>query len=330
MTEEKTPPSKDHLYFPVSPLTIFPGTRGEFRIYLKSEGQFVLYTKEMEQFTNQHRKRLTDFGVDSVFIPQSQKDEYTHYVEKHIGTYLSNSQVPVESRANAFYDTSTTLVQDVFETKLPDNMRMNKAQFRRITKFVNQTLDFVSSEKSFAHIAKLVSKDYKTYTHSINTFVYTMCLLNTYNLDEDILAQTGVGSIMHDIGKSGMPAEILNTPVRDLSFKDQNIYRSHPARGVALCSSASLGSTTINCILLHHEHEDGSGFPSAVSAADIPLPVKALALANIYDNLTAGRDEENQLSPYDALKYIREHELDSFDKDVYKRLVLILSGARLV
>lgn len=330
MPEEKNPAPKDNLYFPVSPLTIFPGTRGEFRIYLQSEGQFVLYTKEMEQFSEQHRKRLREFGVDSVFIPHSQKDQYSHYVEKHIGSYLNNQQVPVASRASAFYDTSTTLVKDVFETKLPDSMRMNRAQFRRISKFVKQTLDFVSSEKSFSHIAKLVSKDYKTYTHSINTFVYTMCLLSTYSLDEDTLSQTGVGSILHDIGKSGMPPHLLDTPIRELSFKDQNTYRSHPARGVALCSSANLGSTTLNCILLHHEHEDGTGYPSGVGGEDLPLPVKALALANKYDNLTAGREQEQQVAPYDALKLIREKHLDCFDKEVYKRLVLLLSGANLV
>jgi HD-GYP domain-containing protein (c-di-GMP phosphodiesterase class II) len=316
-------------YIAVSPLMIFPQTRGEFKVFLKSGGREVLYTQEMELFTEQHRRRLVEHGVDEVYILASQRKAFERYMENHIGAVLDNPEIPVEERAQVFMDTTRSVAQDVFEERLPQTLRLKKHQFERIQSLVSQSLLFVSTEQALKRLSALMSHDYKLYTHSINTFVYLICLLSSYQMDDTTMLAAGMGAILHDVGKTALPRDLLDTPPSRLKGSDLEFYRSHPVRGAAMCAMVPLDHDTLNCILLHHERMDGTGFPSRIAGESLPLVVRALSVVNAYDNLTSNRTLEHRLTPFQALHTIREDMKGAFDKDIYKRLVKTLAGAEI-
>lgn len=121
-------------------------------------------------------------------------------------------------------------------------------------------------------------------------------------------------SPMHDIGKIGIPDNILLKPGK-LTLEEWEIMKTHASIGADILTSG-------NCELLamaqvvaisHHEKFDGSGYPNGLAGEDIPLVGRITALADVFDALTSQRPYKKAWSLKDSLYYIREHSGSQFD-----------------
>lgn len=314
-------------FFPVSPLMLFPQTKGEFAVYLKQAEAFVLYTRAEEVFTHETRQRLFDSGVQRVYILQKQKELYDRYLEDNLGRILGNSSIPSTERAKVFYGVSVDMVKEVFDSRLPDGL--SRKLYHRLRRFVAQGLKFLGEEGSLKNVAKLISHDYYTYSHSVQVFVYACSVLQTFGYQDEDLVKIGVGALLHDIGKTRIPHAILNKPGR-LTRREWEIMKTHTVQGAALCAGLPVGQQVINCVLFHHERVDGKGYPSGMTGEQITFPIKAISLVDCYDALISDRVYAKGMSPFAALNLIREEMTGAFDMEVYRRLVLVLSGADIV
>lgn len=320
-------PTDQTNYFAVSPLMIFPKTLGRFRVYIKQAGNYVLYAAAGEQFTPAHRQKLHDAGVTEVYIRSEQRPDYDHYLETHLPLILADDAIPRKERAQVLYSASESVIRDVFETRLPRGI--STRDYKRVTKLVEKSLDFLSDDASLRHLAALTAHDYGVYTHNVHVFVYTMSMLHGMEVDEETMVETGTGALLHDIGKTRIPKEILGKP-GPLSAEEREVINTHPVMGLALCQDVPLSRTAAQCILLHHERMDGSGYPGALSAALIPQHARILAVADVYDALTTNRVYAPAMAAFPALRLMREEMDGQFDLEIYKRLVVLLSGAKLV
>jgi len=327
MMRKATAETQQMTYFTISPLMIFPKTLGQFRVYIKQAGNYVLYAAAGEQFTPAHRKKLHDAGVTAVYIRAEQRPDYDKYVEKHLPQILKDATIPTAERAQVLYCASEAVVRDVFETKLPRGLCSR--DYVRVTKLVEKSLAFLSEDASLRHLAALTSHDYGVYTHNVHVFVYTMAMLHEMKVDEETQIQTGTGALLHDIGKTRIPKEILDKP-GPLSPEERTVINTHPVLGLALCQDVPLPRIAAQCILLHHERLDGSGYPGGLTAELIPAHARILAVADVYDALTTTRVYAPAMAPFPALRLMREDMAGHFDLDMYKRLVMLLSGAKLV
>ena len=318
---------REETYFSISPLMIFPKAFGKFRVYIRQAGNFVLYAAENEQFTPRHRQKLHDAGVDEVYIRGEQRPDYDRYLEKHLPQILNDSAIPVAQRAKVLYTAAEAVVADVFETNLPTGVA--KREYARIVSLVEKSLTFLAMDESLKRIAALASHDYAVHTHNVHVFVYTTAILQTMKADEYTQVQAGVGALLHDIGKTRIPQEILSKP-GPLTEEERRIINTHPAKGLALCQDVPLTQTASHCILMHHERMDGTGYPGRLAGELIPTQVRALAVADVYDALTTNRAYAPAMPPFLALRLMRDDMPGHFDMDVYKRLVMILSGANMV
>ncbi|MGE4539596.1 MAG: HD-GYP domain-containing protein [Desulfovibrio sp.] len=327
MQGKATMDSREDFYFAVSPLMIFPKTLGRFRVYLKQAGNYVLYAAENEQFTPRHRQKLHDAGVAEVYIRGEQKPDYDRYVEKHLPQILADSIIPVEERAKVLYTAADAVVREVFETRLPKGI--GKREYSRIANLVEKSLKFLAIDESLKRIAALASHDYTVHTHNVQVFVFSTAILQSMKADEYTLVQAGIGALLHDIGKTRIPVEILSKP-GPLTSEERAVINTHPAKGLALCQDVPLTQTAAHCILMHHERMDGTGYPGGLPGDLIPLHVRALAVADVYDALTTKRPYADAMQPFQALRLMRDEMSDAFDLDVFKRLIVILSGANMV
>jgi putative nucleotidyltransferase with HDIG domain len=324
MAEEIEVPQAPDLYFGVSPLMMFPDTHGNFPVYIRVEGQYVLYAGKSEMFSNEHRTRLHDLGTREIFVLKGHKKRFDRYVEENLGAILGNDELPMAERAQIFYGTSLDMVKNALRESLPGSLP--REQLRQIEEFVRQTAKFLSRKDALRSIGSLISHDYKVYRHCVNTFVFTTALLQTYELDERIMLECGVGAMLHDIGKQKIPGEILDKPI-GLSKTELAVYQTHPIRGVAMVANLSVSGEVYNSILFHHERMDGSGYPSGLTGVDIPFLVRILSVADRYESLVSGKPYREAMTPYQALRVMSEREKGGFDPEVVKRLVLVLSGA---
>ncbi len=311
-------------YFPVSPMMLFPDALGNFSVYLWQGGDFVLYTRSGQRFTRRHRKILHNNGVKEVFVQSDEKSNFDTYLEENLGHILGNDSLPWEDRSKVFYEASSGVVEEVFRNKLPS--ALNEVYFKRVSSIVEDSIRFLASDHSLSAIAPFISHDYKTYTHCIHVFIFTVSILQTYDLSEKELIECGLGAILHDLGKTRIPKAILNKR-GPLTRDERQIVQAHPLHGVSMCSMLPLSQNSINCILFHHEKLDGTGYPAGLSGDDIPLPVRAIAVADIYDALTTSRPYADSIPPYEALTLMRHDMRDGLDMDLFKRFVAVLGGA---
>ena len=311
-------------YFPVSPVMLFPEALGDFSVYLWQGGDFVLYTPSGQKFTTQHKQALLRDGVKEVYVLGAEKPLYEKYIERNLGSILLDESMPIEVRTKVFYEASTLVVQDVFDRKLPSGLRAR--HFDRITNVVKNSIKFLAEERSLAAVAPFISHDYKTYTHCMHVFIYSVAVFHTYDMTDTEVFEFGLGALLHDVGKARIPKRILNKR-GPLTQAEREIIKEHPVHGVSMCAHLPMTQNTINCILFHHETLDGNGYPAGLQGDNLPHAVRVITLADIYDALTTNRPYAEAMEPYEALSLIRNDMRESIDMTVFKRFVAVLSGA---
>jgi putative nucleotidyltransferase with HDIG domain len=310
-------------FFPVSPLLLFPRTSGYFTVWLRQDGEYVLYAGRSEMFTPEHKARLHEMGVREVYVEEDHRKRFDRYVEENLGVILASEDLPVAERAGIFYDASLSIVKNLFRTGLPRSL--SGEQMREVITLVRQTVGFLTRKDTLKSIGSLISHNYRVYHHSVNVFVYVAALLKAYDVSEKLLVECGVGALLHDIGKLRVPAEILEKPI-GMSKSEQAVYQTHPVQGVAMCANLSVSSEVTNSILLHHERLDGTGYPAGICGADVPFLVRVLAVADRYESLVAGRTWREPMSSFQALRTISERDKGCYDLDVVTRFVQVLAG----
>jgi len=311
-------------YFPVSPVMLFPEALGDFSVYLWQGGDFVLYTKSGQMFTFKHRQVLHGNDVTEVYIQSSEKPQYEKYIEENLGKILLDENLPIDVRSNIFYEASTVVMQDVFDRKLPSGLRAR--HFNRLTDIVKSSIRFLASDNSLSAIAPFISHDYKTYTHCMHVFIYSVAVFQTYDMDDNEIFECGLGALLHDVGKAKIPRRILNKR-GSLTQAEREIVKEHPIHGVSMCAHLPMTQNTINCILFHHEKLDGTGYPAGLKSDNIPMPVRIISMSDVYDALTTERPYAEAMDPYAALTLMRHDMREAIDMNAFKRFVAVLSGA---
>jgi HD-GYP domain-containing protein (c-di-GMP phosphodiesterase class II) len=314
-------------FFPVSPLILVPEALGEFSVYLRQNKEFVLYARSGEKFTAEQRVKLFESGVGEVFVQTVEKPGFDKYVEDNLGGILTDASLPMQERSRLFYEATANVVRDAFNDKLPP--RLMEEKFARIETMVRQSMDFLKDERALKAIGPFISHDYKTYTHSLHVFVYALSLLACFDVPEEEHYEYGLGAMLHDIGKTRIPLKVLNKRGA-LTQEERSLVETHSVQGVALCAGLDISQRTFNCILFHHERMDGTGYPSGIGGMDIPLAVKCITIADVFDALTSNRPYAPAMRAYDALILMRHEMAGAFDMSVYKRFIEMLSGSSLI
>lgn len=313
--------------FKVSPYMVIPSRVGGFSLYLKQDDSFVLYAEKGELFTEEHKNRLGRLGVDHLYVKAEDYNHYASYLHDNLLELLDDDNVPVRERARAWNDATVSLAKDAFDRNLPKGL--DKRQFIKIRKLINNSLKFFARDDALRELARFISDGSELFEHGIGVMVLTVSVLSTYIKDDsDLLVAVGMGAMLHDIGKLELPEELFRRRPDGLSQAEQDMVKSHPALGVGICSSLPLPQETLQCILFHHEQEDGTGYPSGARGELLPSYVKVLSLCNEYDNLIRGMGVSKKLTPFEALTRIKSRR-NAHDPEMLKLLITILSKAQI-
>jgi putative two-component system response regulator len=135
------------------------------------------------------------------------------------------------------------------------------------------------------------------------------------------------GGMLHDIGKIGVPREILNKN-RPLNDEEWEIIRSHSDVGYKVCSplKKTLGPA-LDIIRYHHERLDGSGYPDGLRGEEIPLVARIMAVVDMYDALVTNRPYRGAMKQEEALAVIRQSTREGkLDPGIVARLVEMVTS----
>ena len=120
------------------------------------------------------------------------------------------------------------------------------------------------------------------------------------------------GALLHDIGKIGIPDQILHKPGK-LTEEEWEIMKKHPEYAFDVLSSIDYLSPSLDIPRYHHERWDGSGYPEGLEGEDIPLAARIFAVVDVWDALRSDRPYRKAWSDQKAREYLREQAGKEFD-----------------
>ncbi len=157
------------------------------------------------------------------------------------------------------------------------------------------------------------AKDQITHGHIRRVQVYALELAKRIGVTEDRqLKAIAAAALLHDMGKLAIPEHILNKPGR-LSATEFDRMKQHAGLGADLLSSIRFPYPVVPIVRHHHESWDGSGYPSGIAGADIPLGARILSVVDCFDALTSDRPYRPRLSNDEAFAIIRERRGTMYD-----------------
>lgn len=158
-------------------------------------------------------------------------------------------------------------------------------------------------------------KDPYTKGHCSRVRSISLAIASALNFSEENLHILEGGALLHDIGKIGIPEEILNKPSK-LTKSEYQLIKEHPVAGERIVKYIDLFQAYRPIIRSHHERMDGKGYPDGLKGDQIPLDVRIVSLADAFDAMTTSRAYRSALPTELAVEELKLFSGTQFDPDL--------------
>ncbi|MCU4733704.1 HD-GYP domain-containing protein [Bacillus cereus] len=190
--------------------------------------------------------------------------------------------------------------------------------------YINKSKSLESQEKNILILMKFLEiKDPYTKRHCERVAKYAKLLAKETNLyNKEALDDFYLACLLHDIGKIGVPDEILNKK-GPLSKDEYHIIKTHTELGFLLSVIFEFSAIYKETIRSHHEKWDGTGYPDGLKKTEIPLSARIVSLADAFDAMTSTRVYRRSLSPEAAYKLMLKGAGTQFDPALVKTFKIV-------
>lgn len=161
----------------------------------------------------------------------------------------------------------------------------------------------------------LDARDVYTAGHSFRVSEYSCAIANVLGMPAEEIAVLRVGALIHDVGKIGVPDNILRK-AGPLLPEEYGVIMQHPSIGRKILEDVEGFQPYLDIVELHHENHDGSGYPRGLRGDEIPLEARIVHVADAYDAMTSDRPYRDGMSHEDAIAQIRRWSGTQFDPNV--------------
>lgn len=174
--------------------------------------------------------------------------------------------------------------------------------------------DFLTLVRSWGE--SIEAKDRYTSGHCQRVADYACRIAEEVGISEREVTWFRMGAFLHDVGKTEVPAEILNKPGR-LTDEERRTMERHTVIGDEILSPVEFPWDIRPMVRSHHERWDGAGYPDGLREEAIPYTARILRIADIFDALTTARSYRKPLTPEEAFR-IMEEDHGSFDPELFE------------
>jgi putative nucleotidyltransferase with HDIG domain len=270
----------------------------------------VLVSKNINLQTNEDRDRLRKLGVEKVILDDGQlkkpaKKELNEPQPADELDLVESHPREIEStikQSREQYDDTLGLMKKMFRenTKdIPDEYDIDGLR-RNIEQFIETAQQ---SPSGLSALLQIRSYDDVTFQHSLNVSILAI-LYGTYRRYENqTLEDLAFGALLHDVGKTKVPREIISSPYK-LSDNEFRTIMDHPVKGKEFLEKLDVKEITEKIAYEHHERPSGDGYPEATSVVH-PLS-RVTAVCDVYEALTARRSYKRPMSPLKAFTILKE------------------------
>ncbi|WP_338119983.1 HD-GYP domain-containing protein [Paenibacillus thalictri] len=237
--------------------------------------------------------RLAAHGIDFLYIDDPRTNDI--YFQDLL-TDETRIRATMEIR-----NTFRKVMDDTVKRKAVSTYQLGK-QFRNILTMI---IDDLSDHKdAMIMLTNISVMDDYLYQHSLNVCIYTTMLAMSYGFSRDELMTIGLGSLLHDIGKTQLPTDVLKKKGK-LTDSEYATIKRHAEYGFQLLKDEpNIPLLAAHCALQHHERIDGSGYPRNLKGMDIHEYARWIGIADSYDAMTTHRVYRNAMLPHQALEVL--------------------------
>lgn len=191
---------------------------------------------------------------------------------------------------------------------------------KRNVQLVEQTIGAVEA------LADVVDRrDQYTFQHSKRVADYAERIARAMKLPADDVEQIRLAARVHDLGKIGVPNDVLHKP-GNLTEDEWALMRNHPAMGYEILAKFPEYRSGRELVLAHHERYDGQGYPNGLSGRRLPLGAQIISVADTIDAMTSDRPYRKGLPVETALAALRQGRGSQFHPDVVDTVERLMAG----
>lgn len=191
---------------------------------------------------------------------------------------------------------------------------------------------FYIKKQQIEHLTTIMKKlqeiDGSTKEHCLRVQQLSINIARELNMDDAKLDDLFHAARFHDIGKIKIPIQILLKP-SSLTKQERSIINTHPLESYKMITGV-YGEAVSQMVLQHHERIDGSGYPYGLKDQKINFGAKVIAVADVYDALTAPRPYRPALKPKEAVEIILKETGNHYDINCVKALIKCLKKDNLI
>jgi HD-GYP domain-containing protein (c-di-GMP phosphodiesterase class II) len=222
-------------------------------------------------------------------------------------------------RANRIVSEAKGAMKTMFE-----DMRLGKAvDAEHCLPLVEEITQSVARNPgAIVSLARLKTSDDYTYMHCVAVCALMVSLARQLNLDDDDVREAGLAGLVHDLGKSAMPIDVLNKPGK-LTAEEFAIMRKHPEAGHRLLLEAKgVGEVPLDVCLHHHEKVSGNGYPHRLKGDEISVFARMGAVCDVYDAITSNRPYKAGWDPSESVQRMAQWAREGqFEESIFQAFV---------
>jgi len=191
---------------------------------------------------------------------------------------------------------------------------------RQSSAALGNTLLMSKIRKSYLEMAQIIrlmvdAKDIYTRGHSDRVAYFAEKIAIAMDKDKEFCERVRLAGLFHDVGKIGIPDEILISD-RRLTEKEFDIIKEHPQKGYEILSVVAHYKKIAGIVLEHHERIDGKGYPNGLKGAEISEEARIVSIADAFDAMISIRRYCSAISIEDAKKQLVQYKGTQFDAQI--------------
>lgn len=198
------------------------------------------------------------------------------------------------------------------------NIISQQSQVIGISELCKQATSMLEDARGGIHLFDILHnlRDYddSTFNHCMNVALICNVFADWMKMSSMEKEIATVCGLLHDIGKLRIPDQIVKKPSK-LTNEEYDIIKTHPMEGYNILFESRFNRSVQNAALMHHERYDGSGYPLGLKGNQIDKFAKMVAIADVYDAMTAARVYRGALCPFKVIEMFEKEGLSMFDPE---------------
>lgn len=306
------------------------------KLYDFSDGTFIHYNSDKNQYYIQGREIAYKIFDIIPFVP----DEMLDFAKKSLTITFKVFNKKVEGKISKTPVSSYIYIPIAHQKELFGFLFFESKNILDINSDDISILSIIASQMAFSlKNAQLLTKIESNFVETINSLVYAIEIKDTYtkghssrvarytvnfafyiNLPNSQIKSLEIAALLHDIGKIGIPYELLNKK-ETLSPMDINFIRKHPEMGQHILEPLEFLSKEKKIIRHHHERWDGYGYPDNLKGENIPFESRILALADSLDAMATDRPYRKALDFRNIVLEFKKCSGTQFDPNLVNHFI---------